>query len=338
VSPSSAIPLIDLDSFRTGGAAGKAPVVAAVRQACEEIGFFLITGHGVPEELVDRNYTLAKEFFDLPLQKKNEVKKPGPKVSRGYSLLGGQNLAITVGNDAPSDLHETFTVGRPDVDGSTYYTQGSGLTHFAPNLWPAEPVGFSEAVVEYYEAMTGLTATLMRIFALALDLEETYFDQLTHRGFSNLQFNNYPEQEHPPLPGQLRAAEHTDYGSVTILKVEDAPGGLQVKDRTGDWHDVGFVRDAFVVNLGDAMARWTNDRWKSTLHRVVNPPQDQVLGSRRLSIPFFGQPNYDAVIECIPSCASADDPARYEPITAGAHWLHKATLSRTAITPVAASR
>jgi isopenicillin N synthase-like dioxygenase len=330
--------LIDISSFREGGDEGKAPVVAAVKAACEEIGFFLVTGHGVAEELVERNYTLAKAFFDLPLEKKNEVKKPGPKVSRGYSLLGGQNLAITVGNTAPSDLHETFTVGRPDVDPSPYYTEGSGPTHFAPNLWPDEPAGFTKAVVEYYEAMTGLTATLMHIFALALDLEERYFDDLTDRGFSNLQYNNYPEQEHPPLPGQLRAAEHTDYGSVTILKVEDAPGGLQVRDRAGQWHDVGFVRDAFVVNLGDAMARWTNDRWKSTLHRVVNPPPDNVLGSRRLSIPFFGQPNYDAMIECIPSCASADDPARYEPIPAGAHWLHKATLSRTAITPPTAPR
>ncbi|MHA6793933.1 isopenicillin N synthase family dioxygenase [Pseudonocardia bannensis] len=331
MSSKSAIPLIDISPFRAGTGEGKAQVVSAVRAACEEIGFFLVSGHGVPEELINRNYRLAKEFFDLPLEKKNEVKKPGPQVSRGYSLLGGQNLAITVGNDAPSDLHETFTVGRPEVEPTPYYTEGFGPVHFAPNLWPSEPAGFKEAVVEYYGAMMGLTKVLMHIFACALDLEETYFDDLTDRGFSNLQYNNYPEPDRPPLPGQLRAAEHTDYGSVTILKVEDAPGGLQVKDRAGQWHDVGFVPDAFVVNLGDAMARWTNDRWKSTLHRVVNPPQDATLGSRRLSIPFFGQPNYDAMIECIPTCQSPDAPAKHEPVTAGAHWRHKAVLSRTAV-------
>jgi isopenicillin N synthase-like dioxygenase len=326
----SPVPVIDIAPFLSGGREERRRVVDEVREACERIGFLLVTGHGVPDELVERNYNLAKEFFDTPLEVKNKVKKPAPTVSRGYSRLGGQNLASTIGNEAPSDLHETFTIGREPASGDPYYTQGHGPTHFAPNLWPVEPEGFADALKEYYAAMDELARTLMHIFALALELDEDYFDRLTDRGFSNLQFNNYPEPETPPLPGQLRAAEHTDYGSVTILKVEDAPGGLQVKDLDGNWHDVGYVRDAFVVNLGDAMARWTNDKWKSTLHRVVNPPADKTLGSRRVSIPFFGQPNHDAVIGCIPSCGDPENPPKYEPITAGEHWRHKALLSRQA--------
>lgn len=330
MSSASPVPVIDIAPFREGEA-GRDAVVDSVRAACEEIGFFLVTGHGVPDELVTRIYWQAREFFDLPLEAKNEVRKPAPHIARGYSRLGGQNLAATLGVEAPPDLHETFTVGRFHGGDDPYFTEGRGVMHFAPNLIPAKPAGFADSLQEYYSSMDGLMRLLMHIFALGLGLDESHFDSLTNRGFSNLQFNNYPEPVVPPLPGQLRAAEHTDYGCVTILKVEDAPGGLQVKDRAGQWHDVGFVPDAFVINLGDAMARWTNDTWQSTLHRVVNPPADATFGSRRISIPFFGQPNYDAVIECIPSCRRPGEAVLFDPITAGEHWRHKAVTSRKLI-------
>ena len=115
----------------------------------------------------------------------------------------------------------------------------------------------------------------------------------------------YPEQKIAPLPGQLRAAAHTDYGTVTILKPGDTVGGLQVADSDGNWHDVPMIPGSFVINQGDLMARWTNDRWLSTLHRVANPPEEAKGGSRRLSIVFFHHPNYDATVSCLPTCVEA---------------------------------
>jgi len=123
------------------------------------------------------------------------------------------------------------------------------------------------------------------------------------------------------VPGQLRAGAHTDFGTMTILKPDAAPGGLQVRTPAGEWAPVKAPPGALVVNIGDMMARWTNDRWVSTLHRVVNPPPDAALGSERLSIGFFHQPNYDALVECLPSCRGAGEPPRYPAVRAGDH-LH----------------
>lgn len=131
--------------------------------------------------------------------------------------------------------------------------------------------------------------------------------------------NCYPPQTSPPLPGQLRRGAHTDFGSLTILYQDAAPGGLQVQTAVGDWRDVPPVGGSFVVNLGDLMAAWTNDRWVSTMHRVVNPSTD-VAATRRLSIAFFHQPNFDTIIECIPTCLAPGGRPRYEPVTSG-QWL-----------------
>ena len=135
---------------------------------------------------------------------------------------------------------------------------------------------------------------------------------------------NYPAPAAPPEPGQLRAGAHTDYGTLTILRAENVVGGLQVQTRAGEWVDVSVPPEAFVVNLGDMLMRWTNDRWRSTLHRVVNPPLSAGAASRRQSLAFFHNPNPDALIECLPNCCDADHPAQYAPITAGAFIAEKA--------------
>ncbi len=175
----------------------------------------------------------------------------------------------------------------------------------------------------YYRQMERLARDIMRIFAVALDLPERFFDDKIDKHVSRVRAINYPDQREAPLPGQLRAGEHTDYGSITILKIEDAPGGLQVKTRQGEWLNVEAVPDAFVVNIGDLMMHWTNDRWISTLHRVLNPPRDAALGTRRISLAFFHQPNYDALIECLPSCQGPGNPAKYPPVTSGEHRNRK---------------
>ncbi len=176
--------------------------------------------------------------------------------------------------------------------------------------------------------MSGLSARLMRLFARALDLPETFFDSSIDRHISSVRLINYPDQPAAPLEGQLRAGAHSDYGSLTILKVENAPGGLQVQDRTGSWIDIDYVPGTLVVNIGDLMAQWTNDKWVSTVHRVVNPPRNRALGSRRISMVFFHQPNYDAEITCLESCRSAGNPPKYAATTSGAHWRSKALAAR----------
>ena len=131
------------------------------------------------------------------------------------------------------------------------------------------------------------------------------------------------------MPGQLRAGAHSDYGSLTILKAEANPGGLQVYNKAGEWVDVPIVPDCFVVNIGDLMARWTNDRWVSTLHRVINPPREHALGSRRQSLVFFHNPNYDADISCLPTCIAAGEPPRYPATTSGEHLRSRFVATQT---------
>jgi isopenicillin N synthase-like dioxygenase len=170
--------------------------------------------------------------------------------------------------------------------------------------------------------MEALAQALMRLFALALRLEETWFDDKIHKHMTNLTVSHYPEQREAPPPGQLRAGAHTDYGSLTILCTEDKPGGLEVQTAAREWKKVPIIPGTFIINIGDLMARWTNDHWVSTMHRVVNPPRDQALGSDRVSLTFFHQPNYDAVVECLPGFRDAGQ-AKYPPITSGEHLMTK---------------
>jgi len=336
------LPIIDLSPSASGTA------VEAIRRACEEIGFFLIKGHGVPDALIERTYASAKAFFDLPLDEKIKIARTA-EISRGYDQLGGQVLSNTLGVSAPHDLQEAFSFGPPAIGDTPYYREGFASVHFAPNRWPRRPADFQANAEAYYRAMVALSGRLMGLFALALRLPEDFFDDKIDRQISSMRFINYPDQGAAPVPGQLRAGAHSDYGSLTILKIEDAPGGLQVRDRQGRWVDVGYVPGTFVVNIGDLMMQWTNDKWISTVHRVVNPPQvgftrlahskcpisgkpeigcDRALGSRRISMVFFHQPNHDAEIACIDACRSADVPPKYAPTTSGAHWRAKNAASR----------
>ena len=161
--------------------------------------------------------------------------------------------------------------------------------------------------------MSGLIVVLMRLAALALDVDEGFFDDKVDRSIGTMRLNYYPAQSAAPKPGQLRAGAHTDYGGFTILSGEDVPGGLQVRTRGGDWIDVPTAPARFVVNIGDLLMRWTNDRWLSNLHRVVNPPAGAGPTGARLSIAFFNHPNYDTLIECLPT----QGPARHPPVRSG---------------------
>ena len=319
---SAQIPLVDIAPFRTGEAADKTAVAAEVGRACEEIGFLMIDGHGIAQSLIDETLTITWQFFDLPEEDKRRWMSPAGDGRRGYMPVGGNALANTLDQASPPDLIEAFTFGRFDLPSDPYYTAHTD-TWFEPNIWPDTPTRFRAQLCSYYRAMERLAEVLMRIFATALALREDFFADKIDRHITAMRLNHYARATIPPLPDQLRAGAHSDYGSLTILYPTPNPGGLQVCATDGSWCDVQPPPGVFVVNLGDLMAQWTNDRWVSTLHRVVNPPPESVADSRRASIAFFHQPNYDAEIRCLDTCQGPDNPPRYSPTTSGDHLLLK---------------
>lgn len=307
------VPVVDLTPAREGGAADRRRVARVIDRACREIGFFAIMGHGVPDGLVEDLRRMAHAFFALPMAEKLALRHPVPGTNRGYHPVGGEALSKANDAAAPPDLKEFFHVGPVDVGDDAYYTSAEGRAHFVPNIWPARPPGFERAATVYYRAMSELIRVLMRLAALALDVDERFFDDKVDRSIGTMRLNYYPAQAEAPRPGQLRASAHTDYGGFTILSGEDVPGGLQVRTRSGAWVDVPTAPTSFVVNIGDLLMRWTNDRWLSNLHRVVNPPLGPGPARARLSIAFFNHPNYDALIECLPS----QGPPRHPPVRSG---------------------
>jgi isopenicillin N synthase-like dioxygenase len=324
---SNRIPVIDISGFTSGSGEERSAVARAVDVACRDLGFLVIKGHGVAEPLTAKMQGVSRAYFDLPTEQKLELKMPADRY-RGYSAVAQEALASSTDLATPPDLKESFSIGRLDVPDDDYHRNSNPPNCFTANMWPERPKEFREVWEAYYRQMEHLAWALMRLFALALDLPEGYFDRKIDRHITIFSAVHYPDQPDAPRPGQLRAGAHTDYGSLTILKTEDAPGGLQVLGKDQRWIDVPSVPDTFVVNLGDLMAEWTNDRWVSTMHRVVNPPRDVAGNSRRLSLVFFHQPNYDAVVECLPTCRDASRPARYGRITSGEHLFTKINKQR----------
>jgi isopenicillin N synthase-like dioxygenase len=324
----AAVPVIDLSGFSTGSASERRHVVAAVKHACERVGFFVISGHGVSDAKIRAIFAEGRAFFALSVSEKMRIKRPGPGISRGYNSLAGQSLALTRGKEAPPDLMESLGFGPIETTDEPYWTQGFGPVHAYPNLWPESRPAFRSAVTEYWRAMEELSSRLMRVFALALELDEDFFVTRSDRHVSNMRINYYPAQDQPPEPGQLRAGAHSDYGAFTILRGENAPGGLEVLRHGGDWAPVPALEDTFIINIGDLLMRWTNDHWVSTLHRVVNPPEAVRRNVDRMSVAFFFIPNHDVEVRCLESCMDDHNAPRYAPVTAGAHWRGKILAAR----------
>lgn len=323
----SSVPIIDVAGYHSGDSGLKRRIADQIDHACRSIGFLVVAGHGVPDRVIERAERATRAFFDLPTAIKSKYAHGGSNAYRGYYALEANAIAYSLDNrEAPPDLLERYSIGRVDVDPSDpYYSRNEMARNaFAPNVWPDEVADFMPAMVDYYRAMDRLALTLMRLFALALQLDEHWFDDKVDKHMTHLVVQNYPDQERPPRPGQLRCGAHSDYGSLTILKTEDKPGGLEVRTAAGAWVPVSPVPGTFIINLGDLMAQWTNDRWVSTMHRVVNPPRDLMSGTRRQSLIFFHQPNYDALIECLPNCQE-NGRAKYAPITSGEHLYMKVT-------------
>ncbi len=301
------LPLIDLAALRGGDPAGKRQVADQIARACENIGFFYITGHGVRHQVVDGAFALARRFFGQTDAAKRAVRVN--QWQRGYMAPA----EITIPGHRP-DLKEVFEIGvdlpLEDVD------VRAGKPLHGPNQWPPL-LGFRAAMEAYFDAVTGAGRDLLPSFALALDLPEDFFLRDYDRPLVKMRIMRYPPLPHPRAPDQYSTAPHTDYGMITLL-AQDSVGGLQVRLRSGEWVEAPTIEGSFIVNLGDMLACWTNDRFTSTPHRVLNQSRGD-----RYSIPIFYDPHYDTLAECLPSCCGPGNPPRYPAMRCGEYILGK---------------
>lgn len=313
------VPVVDVSDFVDGSTARRAAVAAAVDQACIDVGFFSVVGHGVDRGVVDRAHLAALEFFDLPLEDRLTAVKPAPTAPYGYSPFSAEALNASLGGAAVPDLKETYNVGpvgkppRP----LTEMDDPDERDAWSATVWPSAMPALRPALEAYFAEMADLAATLMDVFAIALGQPSGSFDRFIGHLTSALRLAHYPSLGQAPEPGALRAGAHTDYGTLTILRL-DAEPGLQVERSPNEWIDVDAPDGALVVNLGDLMQRWSNDRWRSTMHRVVVPPGRH--DRSRLTMPFFHNADWNARVECI---TAPGESARYAPVSAGAHLMGK---------------
>lgn len=323
------VPTVDITPYVTDGTAeARAEVARQIDAACRTVGFIQITGHAIPDAVTDGLTDAMDRFFALPLEAKKTYRTP-PQINRGYSPPKSESLSLSLGVEQASrmnDFFEAFNVGAGQAD----YPDAPGLPQpdYAANVWPAVPA-FEEQVQTYFGEASRVARTMTRIFADALGLDPAFFDSRTDHSLDVMRMNNYalPPGTDVTLDGDLVGmGEHTDYGIVTVLWADQVKG-LQVLGADGSWNDVQPADGALLINLGDVTARWTNERWMSTLHRVKPPVIDGTI-ERRRSAAFFHDGNVDALIRTLPSCVDAEHPDLYEPITVGDHIRAKLAGSR----------
>ena len=290
----SSVPVIDLTPWLGGDETARAAVAAEVDAALQSVGFFLITGHGVPDELRGRVRAQARAFFALPRQAKQRYAVT--VAGRGWLPPGVEANAYAEGTQTPPDLKESFAVGAdqptgdPDVDG--YW--------FRPNVYPPEVPGLQPAVVGYLARMRELADELLVVCAAALGLKRDFFTGYTGHATHTMNINWYPPMTlaGQPEPGQFRIGPHTDFGTVTILDREPGRGGLQVWTEQDGWENAPHQPGAFTINTGDLLARWSGGRWKSNRHRVL-PPQAEAPDEDLVSLVYFYEADHDAVVESL---------------------------------------
>ncbi|MEV0251188.1 2-oxoglutarate and iron-dependent oxygenase domain-containing protein [Nocardia sp. NPDC050712] len=320
------VPVIDIAPYVRGGSAELRDRAARdFDRAARTVGFMQIVGHGIPRAVIEGFADALDGFFGLPLEMKGRYRTP-PDVNRGYAPPKSESLSLSLGVTAANrmnDFFEAFNIGTAVSD---YPGLDLPATDYAENVWPQRVPDFQRAVQTYFAEAGRVARALTTLFADALDLPAGFFDRFTDHSLDVLRMNNYAL---PPgtvdLDGDLTGmGEHTDYGIVTVLWADQAPG-LQVLAADGRWHDVQPAPGALLVNLGDLMARWTNEEWLSTLHRVKPPIVNGTI-QRRRSAAFFHDGNIDAVIETLPSCLGAGN--KYAPVTVAEHIRAKLAGSR----------
>ncbi|KAJ3518165.1 hypothetical protein NLJ89_g29 [Agrocybe chaxingu] len=323
------VPIIDLKNVRSPDVQERKKLADEIRDACVNVGFFYVKNHGVSEALTDGALQMAKEFFDLPTEKKMEVMASFVPMSwsmhlyRSLLLMQILNLKspnfkgyspLRSGNNDPAgdgDLQEGFEFGWEEPNPGGTATQGNADGVMAgANVWPTDIPGFRETVLKYYYAAVDLGKALFPIFALALNLPEDFFEDKTQHSAALMKLLHYPPQT-GPIDGRVIGIVGR-FACFTILWQEPGIQALQVLNSEKQWINAPPISGTLVINLGDQFARWTNDIFKSTVHRAINRS-----GVRRYSIPLFFGTDYAVKLEPIPSCVSPDTPPKYEVVTAG---------------------
>jgi len=294
------IPVVDLTPWREGSAAGRAAVAAEVDRALVDIGFLLITGHGVPADLPDRIRAAAQAVFDLPEEVKARYRGGVGDTSwqpRGWIPPGVEANGLSEGTPTPPDLKESYVVGSSEPTGDA----AVDVEWYQPNVWPDEIPQFEALVTEYLGYMHGLADDLLRLAGVALGLPEEHFLAAARHPTWSFYANWYPSLAHlgPVADGALRIGPHTDFGSFTILDRQPSASGLQVWSTDQGWVDAPYVPGSFTINIGDMLARWTGERWMSNRHRVL-PPSAETPDEQIMSLVYFHEADPTALLESVP--------------------------------------
>ena len=311
-------PTIDVDKFFNSTEKEQADYGQEVDLICRETGFLLLKNHGVSKNIITNLWSCAEIFFAYNYEEKLKSKALYDGYPYGYLGPGKEALAASKGVKTPPDLKESFN-GGPLEKPKNISDPDALAFCYADTIWPERPKDFRNSWTAYYLEMEKLAARVMKIFACALKLENNYFDQYINAPISALRALNYPEQKVPPKERQLRAGAHSDYGSLTILLPQKGSTGLEILSRNGEWLPVPIIPDTFVINIGDLMAMWTNDRWVSTVHRVVNSGS----AKKRQSFAYFHQPNWFSEIQCLSSCLKKGEQPKYPTTYSGPYLMSK---------------
>ncbi|MCK7590959.1 isopenicillin N synthase family oxygenase [Subsaxibacter sp. CAU 1640] len=305
----NAIPSVNLQDFLSGDPVRKQKFIDEIGKAYEEIGFVALKGHFLDDKLVENLYSEVKNFFSLPLEVKEKYEIPGIGGQRGYVSFGKESAK----GQKQGDLKEFWHFGQYVDD------DPERAKEYPANVEVAELPEFNRVGKEAYQMLEKTAKYVLRALALHLDLEETYFDNYIHNGNSILRPIHYPPIKEEPKDA-VRAAAHGDINLITLLM--GAQGrGLQVKNHKGEWVDAIAEPDELMINVGDMLSRHTNNKLKSTIHQVINPPRE-LWGTSRYSIPFFMHPISEMKLDVLDSCIDKENPKQYEDITAG-EFLHE---------------
>jgi isopenicillin N synthase-like dioxygenase len=297
------IPSVDLAEFLSGDPIRKNAFVQELGKAYEEVGFVAVKNHGVPDELIAHLYQFVQEFFSLPLEKKKTYEIEGLAGQRGYTSFGQEHAK---GSEAP-DLKEFFQYGQ------------IARNNFKDELYPdnvriSEIEAFNTTFDSAYRAFEISGMALLQAIALYLGLDEHYFDEYVFNGNSILRAIHYPPITQEPASA-IRAEQHEDINLITLL-VGASADGLEVLTKQGEWVGVTSLPEQIVVNVGDMLQRFTNNKLRSTTHRVVNPKRE-LWHTSRFSIPFFLHPRSSMSLRCLDSCITESNPKAYDDATAG---------------------
>lgn len=317
------IPTIDMVAFQTGDTAVRQSIGRMVDDGFTDSGFLVLVNHGVSSDVVRKLREESLQFFRLPaVEKLNLVSTQG--FASGYTALESGSAARYGGNEPPPDRLERFSMGPFQSP-----RWATGQPHFSegPNVWPTHQRNFQATAEAYYREVEVLTQSFLRLSALALRLDEDFFFPYFTPYNGVMRVNFYPRQESPALFGQQRIGEHTDTGAFTLLIADENVGGLQIKGAEGDWKDIPAQPDTYIVNIGEFLRMWTNNRWKATMHRVVNP-RSESENKERISIPFFANPNPAAIVEPLATCVDPGAAPLFGPISSGEYRARRIAQQR----------